>query len=439
MMMAIATGVLLGIAYTLSPLSVLSLLALTWASIAASRGLSERERRWFWSIMTISVVVRVAAIALLFYTADPSHPFASFFGDEELYKFRTMWLRNIGQGLPMSPADVIYSYDAVGHTSYMYVLALVQSFVGDAPYGLHVFNMALFMCGVLALYRLARASYGAQVAMVGLIALLFLPSMSLWSVSVLKEPMNVFMIAVELTCAVAIIRAPRWWQKVLAALVVAFAALAMESLRTGGALIAASGTGLGLFLTLVVSRGRRLAFAMMAAPIVIIAVVSLPSFQQRALTNLRMAAYYHAGHVLTPGYSYRLLNPRYYPDRGFVLYQLPANDAATFALKAVGAYFVQPLPWQMKSRTMLAFLPEHIGWYVAALLLPFGIYAGMKRDIALTAMLAAHAAAAVLVIALSSGNIGTLIRHRSLALPYVVWLSATGAHDLARRFVVRRR
>ena len=123
----IAAGVLLGLAYTLSPLSILALSALMWAMVAASRGLSEAEQRWFWSIMSISVAIRLLAIAWLFYTADPAHPFASFFGDEELYKFRTMWLRNIGEGLPMSPADVIYSFDAVGHTSYIYVLAYVQA------------------------------------------------------------------------------------------------------------------------------------------------------------------------------------------------------------------------------------------------------------------------------------------------------------------------
>src|SRR4029453_11082915 len=129
--------------------------------------------------MSINVLIRLLAIALLFYTADPSRPFASFFGDEELYKFRTMWLRNVGQGIRMSPADVIYSYDDVGHTSYMYVLAYVQAFVGDAPYGLHVLNMVLYLCGILGLYRFVRASYGGAVAMGGLILLLFLPSLGL--------------------------------------------------------------------------------------------------------------------------------------------------------------------------------------------------------------------------------------------------------------------
>ena len=68
-----------------------------------------------------------------------------------------------------------------------------------------------------------------------------------------------FMIATELICAVTIVRAPHWWQKVLALVVVVGAAAAMESLRTGGALTAAIGTIGGLSLAFVLSRGRRLA------------------------------------------------------------------------------------------------------------------------------------------------------------------------------------
>lgn len=434
---ALVLGAILGVAYTLSPLTVLALAGLAWAAVAAGKGLSDDERRWYWSLLWISVIVRLTAIALLFLTADPSKPFASFFGDEELYKFRTMWLRNIGQGLPMSPADVIYSYDDVGHTSYIYVLALVQAIAGDAPYGLHVMNMVLYLCGVLGLYRLARASYGGVAAMGGLIALLILPSLVLWSISMLKEPMNVFIVAAELMCAIAVVRAPRWWQKILAAAIIVVAGYAMDTLRQGGMLTAAFGTVAGLTLAFVLSRGHRLALALVAAPMVIVLLAGWPPVQARVMANVREAAVYHAGHVLTPGYSYQLVNPRYYPNRVWLYHMTPA-EAGPYAVKAMWAYFVQPLPRERWSRSMLAYLPEQVAWYVVALLLPLGFYAGLKRDVLVTCVLAAHAVAAIAIVALSSGNIGTLIRHRSLALPYLIWLAAVGAHECVLRVASAR-
>lgn len=436
--MTVAAGLLLGIAYTLSPLTVLSLALLAAVLVRASRGLSEAERRWYWSLLSIAILIRLAAIAFLFLSADEARPFASFFGDEELYKFRTMWLRNIGQGLPMSPADVIYSFDQVGNTSYIYILAFIQALVGDAPYGLHVMNMVLYLCGILLLYRVARASYGGVVAMGGLVVLLFLPSVGLWSISVLKEPMSVLMIAIELSCAVAIVRAPRWWQKAAALAGVVACAVAMESLREGGQLTAIAGTAGGLLLAFVLSRGRRVAVAMLLAPAAVAGIAASPSVQERVLANLRTAAVYHAGHVLTPGYSYQLVPPGYYANRQ-QLTTLTPREAGQFAAKAIAAYFTQPLPWEMRSRSMLAFMPELMVWYGLALMLPIGIYAGLKRDLVLTSLLTAHAALAILIVAVTSGNIGTLIRHRSLALPYIVWLSAVGVHECVRRVSERSR
>jgi hypothetical protein len=432
---AVAAGVVLGVIYTLSPLAVLSLGALTWATRAAGRGLSEGETRWFWCLIVAAVALRLAAIAALVVTADPTQPFASFFGDEVLYKARTVWLRNLGQGIPMSPADVIYGVDAVGLTAYTYVLALLQAVVGDAPYGLHVMNMTLYLAAVLALYRLVRASYGTAVSLAGLMALLFLPSLIFWSISVLKEPITVFMLAGELMCALAIVRAPHYWQKALAAAGVALFAIAMENLRTGGLLTAALGTVGGISLSFALARGRRLAGVLVAAPIAIAIVASSAAIQERVVANLRHAASYHAGHVQTPGYSYRLLELRYYGDRNYILNQLPPGEAGRFAIKAAWSYFAQPLPWQAQSRALRAYLPEQIVWYVMALLLPLGVIAGMRRDKALTSLLVMHAAGAVAIVALSSGNIGTLIRHRSLAFPYLVWLSALGGHELVRLVV----
>ena len=73
-----------------------------------------------------------------------------------------------------------------------------------------------------------------------------------------------------------------------------------------------------------------------------------------------------------------------------------------------------------------------------ALLVPIGVYAGLKRDVALTCLLAAHAVVTIGIVAVASGNIGTLIRHRSLALPYIVWISAAGALECVRQVVSRR-
>lgn len=431
-------GVVLGIAYTLSPLTVLCLSLLVAVTRWAGRDLAGREREWFFALITFAIASRLVLIAGLFLFADPSQPYATFFGDEEIFKSRAIWLRNVGFGLPISSADFIYAFDETGMSGHLYVLAYLQALVGDAPYGAHIFNATVYIAAVMLLHRLIRPSFGRYVAMGGAIVLLFLPSLFSWSVSVLKEPFYTLLAAAELMCVMALVRTPRWWQKVLAVAAIAVLAVSLESIRKGTMIVVSIGAVMGLTSAFVVQRRRLLLLAVVVAPLVAAAVLTRPMVQERlravAITSVR----YHAGHVVTPGISYKLINPRYYMDWP-AMQTMPARELTLFVVRSVASYFVEPLPSSVESRALWAYLPEHLIWLLLVALVPFGIRHGLERDPVLTCVLVAHAGAVILVVALNSGNIGTLIRHRGLSLTYTVWLSALGAYAIAGWMTTDRR
>ena len=149
MLAAAAAGVALGLSYTLSPMTVICIPVLVLVARWAGHGQSDRERRWFVSLVAVAVLVRLIVIATLFVTADPAEPFATLFGDEQFFKNRTVWMRNVGTGVPMSSADIIYAFEDVGRSSYLYVLAYLQALVGVMPYGVHVINATAYIIGVL--------------------------------------------------------------------------------------------------------------------------------------------------------------------------------------------------------------------------------------------------------------------------------------------------
>lgn len=428
MRIPIVAGVILGVLYTLSPLTVLCLAALTALGWSIARELTPRERAWFSSVIAIAVAIRLAAIALLFLFADPSRPYANFFGDEELFKSRTVWLRNIGLGIPVSPADMIYVFDDVGRSSYLYLLAFIQALVGDAPYGNNVLNATVYVAAVAILYWFVRRCYGPVAALAGAIFLLFVPSLFSWSISVLKEPFYIFVAALELICAVSIVRAPRVWQRVAAAVAVGVCAYVLGTLRVGGTQLAVVGTLVGLPAGLLASRPR-LAFAsVVALPIVMTVVAMQPRVQERALATVQDAAFQHWGHVATQGYSYKLLDPRFYAEGSRPsVYTMTGPEAGRYVIRAFWNFLTVPRSSQIESRSALAYLPEQALWYVMLLLTPIGVVAGMRREPVITCMLLAHGLTAAGMVALTGGNIGTLIRHRGLTLPYFTWLAALGA------------
>jgi 4-amino-4-deoxy-L-arabinose transferase-like glycosyltransferase len=438
MTVAVAAGVVLGVLYTLSPLTVLSLVMIAAAAWFVARTMSPRERSWFLSVLGVAVALRLVAIAGLFLLADPTKPFASFFGDEELFKQRTIWLRNVFTDVPISPADIIYVFDRVGQSSYLYLLAYIQALVGDAPYGLNVLNASWYVLAVLILYRLARQGYGRAAALLGMVVLLFIPTLFSWSISVLKESLYILLAAIELTCAVYILRARRVWLRVAAAIAVIGCAVALQSVRVGGHQLVLGGVTLGLAAAVLLTSPRRAVVTLALAPIVVLAVALHPRVQERVLAEVRDAAFQHAGHVATPGYSYRLLEPHYYAEDRSNAYRLTPREAARYTIRALASFITVPRPSQIQSRATLAYVPEQALWYAMLIMLPLGVIAGWRSDPVLTAMLLAHGVTAAAMVALTSGNIGTLTRHRGLVLPYVTWLAAMGACHLIDRIAVRR-
>jgi len=424
---AVAAGVIVGAAYTLSPLTV-------WFAITAVvlvrwcvRGLEGDERRWILGLLLLGIGLRIVAIAGLFASTDHWQvAFGSFFGDEEYFIRRSIWLRNVAFGVPIHRADLIYAFDDYSYTMYLYVLAFLQAMIGVAPYGLHLFGCALYLTMCVALFRIARERFGRLAAAIGLTLLLFLPSMFAWSISALKEPLYFLLAAASVWLIEWVWRTPRLGSRAFGVVALACVGVALQSIRDGGLVMFAAGIGGGSAVAAVLRRPRlALAFAVVA-PAMMVAALIQPALQVRLSKSTQALAQVHMGHITTAGYTYKLLDSRLY--EGMVpLQSITVPEQMRFAIRAVVAYVAQPLPWTIQSRAALAYLPEQVVWYVIVLLIPFGIVAGARRDLLLTAVLAASAAAAAVMVALTGGNIGTLVRHRGLALPYLVWFAGLGA------------
>ena len=157
--------------------------------------------------------------------------------------------------------------------------------------------------------------------------------------------------------------------------------------------------------------------------------LSQPSWRVRVLDGVTSAAKAHAGHVFTVGHSYKLMDQAFYttPEEpsGWDV-TLTGPQAFRFLVRATVSFLVTPLPWEMRSIRELAFLPEHVFWYVLVALLPAGLAAGWRRDPLVTSLLFGYGLPTAAVLALTTGNVGTLLRLRGLVTPYLIWLSVLG-------------
>ncbi len=377
-------------------------------------------------LIAMAIAFRAAAIGGLFLTADPAIPYANFFGDEEFFKRKTTWLRNVSMGIPISKADLIYAFDETGDSSYLRILSYIQALVGLAPYGIHVLNAGAYLAAVLVLFRVAQKRFGGLASVIGSALLLVMPSLFIWSVSALKEPSYFLVAALTVAAAVTVVQGPNWRWRVAAVAAVILGGLTLQGLREGGLALTILGVTGGFALAFLLTRPRALLVSCVVVPLVAMLAFTRPAVQERAWAAVHQVALKHWGHINTPGLTYRLMGPEFYTDRRAITAMTPVQ-VGQYGVRAAWNYVTAPLPWEIESRSALAFMPEQMVWYCLLFLVPFGVAAGLKRDVLLTSLLLVHGCASALMVAVSGGNIGTLVRHRGLALPYLVWLSGLGA------------
>jgi hypothetical protein len=437
-LVATFVGIGAGVVYALSPLTVWFALGMYALVRYAIRGLEDDERRWVTILLVVAIALRAMAVAAVFVTTDHEQvPFGRFFGDEEFYLRHSIWLRNIAVGVPVHSSDFAFAFDTLGWTGYLYALAFLQVLVGPAPYGVHLFGIAQFLLGTVVLFRTVRPAFGRAPSLAGLVVLLFLPSLFAWSISALKEPPYFLATACSVALSAAIARNRRWTVRLpaLAALIAIVALLGM--IRDGGSVLAGGGIVLGFAAAWLVRRPRALVAAAVALPILAGVALGDPQRQIRTYNLLQSAARLHALFIETPGWTYALLDHRFYED-GQAITDMRFDEAARYVVRAAERYVTVPLPWEAKSAAIVAYLPEQVIWYVLVALLPIGVLFSFRRDVVLTALLCGVAGVSASAIAMLSGNVGTLVRLRALTIPYLTWLSMVGLCELLARAARRQ-
>jgi hypothetical protein len=179
--------------------------------------------------------------------------------------------------------------------------------------------------------------------------------------------------------------------------------------------------------------------ALAVAVIIATAPIALANaeMRDRVVVAMHGAAEKHWWHVNQTGNSYRLLDDDFYARRVSVP-SLSIGDSVRYAANAIVSYVVVPLPRHVQSPLAMAFVPEQIVWLAIVVLSVVGVAAGLKRGAAVTLLLFASAVAFALPVALTSGNVGTLIRHRGVALVALVWLAGLGLVSLVTWTTGRR-
>jgi len=429
---SVAAGLCLAAFYTITPLTLCVLVVGAIILPKFRRGLPEGETQWLTAIVVLALAVHVLSIGGQFVRNLPYHDelfVGATTGDEAYTMSRALRAREILRGSTTSLYDFFVAFDDYGRNSYVTAATVIQVVFGPTPYSLRLLNTLLFTIGALLLFRLSRRAFGGGPAIFGLTVVLFWPSLFAWSISLLKESLY-FLLSAGIVCAtVALCRAARWRTRVLALVGGVAAALLVQGIRPDALLLAGAGLATGFAAYFLFASKRSLAVGTLIAVLLAAIAASKPGLDSRLLVALESMAKTHTGHVFTIGHDYKLLDAGFYVNPqtpAASTLTLTGDEAARYVLRALGSFVVVPVPWRLQSARELVYLPEQVAWYVLVLLLPVGLVAGCRRDRLATCMLLGYVAPTAAALALTNGNVGTLLRLRGLVVPFLAWVSAAG-------------
>lgn len=440
-LLPLIAGLGLAAVFTASPLTVVAL-PLAWVVITlAGRGLPDDERRSLTALLWIAFAARIAAIVGLFLIGLPGHSDVSvggLSGDDAYYFGRAIRARDLLLGFASGKYDYFVVSDAYGQTNYLRLLTWLQVVVGPTPYGMRVVNALMFVSGSAVLFRTVRKGFGTVPSFTGLAVLLFLPSLFFWSISLLKESMFFLVTALLIGATMRLLSQPKASKIIPLVALGGLCLWLLDDLRRGGLALALIGIALGLLLRLVFARPSRVVIAAALAIALAVSAFSSEAIRSRFVSGVTSAAQVQAGHVFTIGHAYKLLDDGFYVFPG-TPEDLTFEQAMRFVARAAASFVLTPLPWDVRSRGELALLPEHMVWYLMIVLAPIGLVAGWKRSPLLTCVLVGYAIPMAATIAVTNGNVGTLLRLRALVTPQLIWISAIGLLAVVSSILERSR
>lgn len=312
-----------------------------------------------------------------------------------------------GATLPLLPA---------GKEGYYYLLASVYWLFGPFTWAGVALNAALAAALVPVVSDTAHRLFGSATVRYVPVILLLVPGMILWPSQLLKESPFLFLLAVAANCAARLVKRYSPWPLLL--LVVLLPGLLTFRAQLSFAILT------GLVAGLVFGRQKLVGGLIggLVASVLVTGVVASGigsgGYQTAVASNLERANEVRRGSATEAA-------------SGFVAEAdiSSADRALRFLPIGLVAVSVGPLPWQLSGGRQLVVIPDVFAWWVLVMGFWWGQRAARARG-RHWLVLATPALAAMIVIALSIGNYGTMVRER---MQILVLLAPVVALGLAER------
>lgn len=434
----IILGIGFGLLSFFSPGSLFIIFLVPISVFFINRLQDNTERRFILTLFLSALGARIIATLLLMFLsivtgnimnwAEYDLPNCStpyIIGDSGGYTLRSLFMSMHWLGKPVNPNTVRYISLSYGFSGFLPVLAAFFTVFGYSPVSSRFMNCFLGSLVVILVYSIVKNIFNEKPARLAAILTAFFPSLFLWSTTNLKETSCMLVVCLMLWAMVKFQKSKNVHYLIIAVLSVVAHAYIRYSLKTELLFINIVLILFYIFYLFMPNLALRRKTAIF---LIIFIVGSTAAFIKKDELNLAMKKtmqtiyVYHRGVIDTGGICYRLL-----PDDFYTSFK-NLSFSSFFSMLGKGWFHIifEPLPWNIRSKSMLLVFPQMLLWYFLLPFAIFGVAVSLRYRLRESIFLIMYFLIMTSILAVTGGNIGTIFRLRDINTPIILIFSSIG-------------
>lgn len=446
LLVMVMIGISFGCLWLISPGCLFLISLVAFVAVMLWRFSKAEDRKFIMSIFIIGMTSRIIIYLILGFISILAGKSGWIVGDSwGIFNYAWAWAQQV-DGIPniiymesidghiyTNPASPITVWQ-YGYSGMTYLLGTIYYFFGPLKFSPRLLNCLMGVGTGILIYYLVKDIFGNGLAKLSAIFTLFMPSLFLWSITFLKDTPFTFFSCIVLWSFVRFQKTKRaqYLLILLLGILIQYTVRPMLGLK----LIV-----LTLFLSYFIVSGISwkkkivvlICLLMLAVPF--LHRINLKTIKTKVNNQMARSLRYSQGILTSGGSTYKIFDDKYY--RGGSMFQLNLIDFSKGFFKAWFYFLSMPFPWKIYTKMLLISYIQVILWYC---LIPF-VFIGMATALRYkwreTFVIFAYILIIGSSIAMFSGNIGTVFRHRDMLTPLFLIFGSLGVMKTLGRLEIK--
>ncbi|MBL7197020.1 MAG: glycosyltransferase family 39 protein [Candidatus Omnitrophica bacterium] len=435
----ILLGTLLGLFLIYIPGTLFIFFCIFIISILIKSFAKEEDKSFILSIFLIGMGMRILLAVILHFLCIYLHIGYDYFpdrmydplivdryalgviGDSAFTSLRGWWLSQIWHGNIDRSWFLLQDMLYAPRDHHFRIYAVFYYLFGFSQLGGRLINSLFSMGTAILIYYIAKDIFDKRVAKLAAIFSAFFPTIVLWSVTDLKEPINSFLFCLTIFSIQRLISIKKI--RYLFLLIISFANIFIR--YQFGIFIIAIASLISL-MSLLKNKFLRLPIILIICFMIVspLGKEKIKLAETKLVLGINTLMGMQRGTSSSPGSAYKI-----YPEdleRISSIEQVFSPVSITSLARGFLFFVLAPFPWEISSKLQLLMYPQMILWYFLLLFVLPGIIYSLRYDFKKSLFVLFFLFSSVLLSSMASGNIGSAVRHRDIMTPLILLFSAAG-------------